>query len=230
MTSTRLPGKVMADLLGQPMILRQIERLRRAKRIDQIVVATSTDASDDGLVERLTAEGIGVYRGSLDDVLSRYAGALETFSGHETVVRLTADCPLADPELIDATIELYQNTQADYASNTPERRSYPKGLDIEVMRADVLRTTATEATDSYDREHVTPFIYGRPERFKIAGLEQHASEGEVRWTVDRPDDLEFVRAVYEALYPRKADFTSNNVRVFVQSRPDLWALGGDRRY
>jgi spore coat polysaccharide biosynthesis protein SpsF len=146
------------------------------------------------------------------------------------VVRLTADCPLADPELIDATIELYQNTQADYASNTPERRSYPKGLDVEVMRTDVLRTTANEATDTYDREHVTPFIYGRPERFKIAGLEQHASEGEVRWTVDRPDDLDFVRAVYEALYPRKADFTSNNVRVFVQSRPDLWALGGDRRY
>jgi spore coat polysaccharide biosynthesis protein SpsF len=212
------------------MILRQIERLKRAKRLDQIVVATSTDASDDGLAERLVAEGIGVYRGSLEDVLGRFVGALETFSGHETVVRLTADCPLADPDVIDETIALFQNSNADYASNTPARRSYPKGLDIEVMRADVLRTTATEATDPYDREHVTPFIYRHPERFKVVGLEQHASEGEVRWTVDRPDDLEFVRAVYGALYPRKADFTSNNVRVFVQSRPDLWAMGGDRRY
>jgi spore coat polysaccharide biosynthesis protein SpsF len=230
MSSTRLPGKVMADLVGAPMILRQIERLKRAKRLDQIVVATSTDASDDGLAERLVAEGIGVYRGSLEDVLGRFVGALETFSGHETVVRLTADCPLADPDVIDETIALFEGSRADYASNTPERRSYPKGLDIEVMRADVLRTTATEATDPYDREHVTPFIYGHPERFKVVGLEQHASEGEVRWTVDRPDDLEFVRAVYEALYPRKADFTSNNVRVFVQSRPDLWAMGGDRRY
>jgi len=230
MSSTRLPGKVMADLVGAPMILRQIERLKRAKRLDQIVVATSTDASDDGLAERLVAEGIGVYRGSLEDVLGRFVGALETFSGHETVVRLTADCPLADPDVIDETIALFEGSKADYASNTPERRSYPKGLDIEVMRADVLRTTATEATDPYDREHVTPFIYGHPERFKVVGLEQHASEGEVRWTVDRPDDLDFVRAVYEALYPRKADFTSNNVRVFVQSRPDLWAMGGDRRY
>jgi spore coat polysaccharide biosynthesis protein SpsF len=103
-------------------------------------------------------------------------------------------------------------------------------LDVEVMRASVLRLAAQEATDPYDREHVTAFINQRPERFVITGLEQHASEGEVRWTVDRPDDLDFVRAVYEALYPRKADFTSNNVRVFVQSRPDLWAMGGDRRY
>ncbi len=230
MTSTRLPGKVMADLVGQPMILRQIERLKRAKRLDQIVVATSTDASDDGLAERLLAEAIGVHRGSLEDVLSRFIGALDQFGPDDTVVRLTADCPLADPELIDATIALFDSSNADYASNTPERRSYPKGLDIEVMRADVLRTTDAQATDPYDREHVTHFIYAQPERFKIAGLEQHASEGEVRWTVDRPDDLDFVRAVYEALYPRKADFTSNNVRVFVQSRPDLWALGGDRRY
>jgi spore coat polysaccharide biosynthesis protein SpsF len=220
----------MKPINGVPMIELLLMRLSKAKEIDQIVVATSTDASDDGLAERLVAEGVGVYRGSLEDVLGRFVGALETFSGHETVVRLTADCPLADPDLIDETIALFQNSNADYASNTPERRSYPKGLDIEVMRADVLRTTATEATDPYDREHVTPFIYGHRERFKVVGLEQHASEGEVRWTVDRPDDLDFVRAVYGALYHRKADFTSDNVRVFVQSRPDRWALGGDRRY
>ncbi len=230
MTSTRLPGKVMADLVGQPMILRQIERLKRAKRLDQIVVATSTDPSDDGLAERLRAEGIGVYRGSLEDVLGRFIGALDQFGPDDTVVRLTADCPLADPDVIDQTLELFETSGADFTSNVPTRRSYPKGLDVEVMRASVLRLAAQEATDPYDREHVTAFINQRPERFVITGLEQHASEGEVRWTVDRPDDLEFVRAVYEALYPRKADFTSNNVRIFVQSRPDLWAMGGDRRY
>lgn len=230
MTSTRLPGKVMADLVGQPMILRQIERLKRAKRLDQIVVATSTDASDDSLAELLRAEGIGVYRGSLEDVLGRFIGALDQFGPDDTVVRLTADCPLADPDVIDQTLELFETSGADFTSNVPTRRSYPKGLDVEVMRASVLRLAAQEATDPYDREHVTAFINQRPERFVITGLEQHASEGEVRWTVDRPDDLEFVRAVYEALYPRKADFTSNNVRIFVQSRPDLWAMGGDRRY
>ena len=230
MSSTRLPGKVMADLVGQPMILRQIERLKRAKRLDQIVVATSTDASDDGLAARLGAEGIGVHRGSLEDVLSRFIGALDQFGPDETVVRLTADCPLADPDLIDETIDLFEASGADFTSNVPTRRSYPKGLDVEVIRANVLRLAAQEATAPYHREHVTAFIAQQPERFTITGLEQHASEGEVRWTVDRPDDLDFVRAVYEALYPRKSDFTSNNVRVFVQSRPDLWALGGDRRY
>ena len=231
MSSSRLPGKVMADLVGAPMILRQIERLRRAKGLDQIVVATSTHASDDVLAACLIDEGLDVFRGPLDDVLARFAGAIDAFgNGHETVVRLTADCPLADPDVIDQTLALHRGSGADYTSNTPERRSYPKGLDTEVMRGSVLRQAAAEATDPYDREHVTPFLYRHPERFKIAGLEQHASEGEVRWTVDRPDDLEFVRAVYEALYPSKADFTSNNIRVFVQSRPDLWALGGDRRY
>jgi len=230
MSSSRLPGKVMADLVGAPMILRQIERVSRAKGLNQIVVATSTHASDDGLAYALSAEGIDVYRGPLNDVLARYIGALDAFLGHKTVVRLTADCPLADPALIDQTLDLHRESQADYTSNTPKRRSYPKGLDVEVMKASVLRQADAEATDPYDREHVTAFIHQRPGRFKIAGLEQHASEGEVRWTVDRPDDLEFVRAVYGALYHRKADFTSDNVRVFVQSRPDLWALGGDRRY
>lgn len=230
MSSSRLPGKVMADLVGAPMILRQIERLRRAKRLDQIVVATSSQASDDVLVTALLVEGMAVYRGPLDDVLARFIGAMDAFAGHETVVRLTADCPLADPALIDQTLDLHQASKADYTSNTPQRRSYPKGLDIEVIKASVLRQAAAEAADPYEREHVTPFIYRRPERFKITGLEQHAAEGEVRWTVDRPDDLDFVRAVYGALYHRKADFTSDNVRVLVQSRPDLWALGGDRRY
>jgi spore coat polysaccharide biosynthesis protein SpsF len=230
MSSSRLPGKVMADLVGAPMILRQIERVRRAKRLDQIVVATSSQASDDVLVTALLVEGMAVYRGPLDDVLARFIGAMDAFAGHETVVRLTADCPLADPALIDQTLDLHQASKADYTSNTPQRRSYPKGLDVEVIKASVLRQAAAETADPYEREHVTPFIYRRPERFKITGLEQHAAEGEVRWTVDRPDDLDFVRAVYGALYHRKADFTSDNVRVLVQSRPDLWALGGDRRY
>ena len=137
----------MADLVGAPMILRQIERLRRAKGLDQIVVATSTHASDDVLAQRLNDEGIGVFRGPLDDVLARFVGAMDVFGSHETVVRLTADCPLADPDLIDQTLDLHQTSGADYTSNTPERRSYPKGLDAEVVRADVLRQAAAEATD-----------------------------------------------------------------------------------
>lgn len=229
MSSSRLPGKVMADLAGAPMILRQIERLRRARRLDRIAVATSTDPSDDGLAAMLALHDIPVHRGPLDDVLGRYEGALEAFGPAQVLVRLTADCPLADPQVIDATISLLMERGLDYAANTPARRTYPKGLDVEVMKASVLLRAAREATDPYEREHVTPYLYRHPELFPQDFLSQEAEEGEVRWTVDRPDDLEFVRQVYDALYPQKPAFTSDDVRAFMRGRPDLAMLGGDRR-
>jgi spore coat polysaccharide biosynthesis protein SpsF len=228
MSSTRLPGKVMADLVGAPMILRQIERLRRSRRLERIVVATSTDASDDGLAALLAQHGVATHRGDLDDVLARFEGALQAHPA-EVVVRLTADCPLADPEVIDATIDLLVERGLDYAANTPAHRTYPKGLDVEVMRAEGLLRAAREARAPYEREHVTPFLYRHPETFAQDFISQAADEGEVRWTVDRPDDLAFVREVYAALYPGKRDFTSEDVRAFVRARPDLHRLGGDRR-
>ena len=123
MSSTRLPGKVLADLVGQPMILRQIERLRRSTQLNQIVVATSDQPSDDPLAACLSAAGVPVFRGALDDVLDRFMGAIEAFGPARTVVRLTADCPLTDPELIDQTLALHLRSGADYTSNTPARRS-----------------------------------------------------------------------------------------------------------
>jgi len=228
MSSTRLPGKVLAPVAGAPMILRQIERLRRAHKLERIVVATSIRADDDPLAQVLTAAGVPVHRGDLDDVLGRFIGALDAFPT-ETVVRLTADCPLADPEVVDATIAAFEASGADYASNVAEPRSFPKGLDVEVMTASALRRAAAETADPYDREHVTPYLYRNPNRFRLASHAQAADEGEVRWTVDRPDDLEFVRAVYDALYADDPDFTSGAIRAFVQSRPDLLMLGGDRR-
>ncbi len=229
MSSSRLPGKVLADLVGAPMILRQIERLNRARHLGRIVVATSDQASDDGLAACLDKAGVAVFRGGLDDVLARFVGAMDAFGATGTVVRLTADCPLADPLVIDETLALHAVSGADYTSNTPARRSFPKGLDVEVFKAEALRAAAAETDDPYDREHVTPFLYRRPERFRIAGLEQVSDEGEVRWTVDRPDDLDFVRAVYAGLYGRDPAFTSDDVRTFVRGRPDLIDLGGDRR-
>src|ERR1700761_759853 len=229
MSSTRLPGKVMADVAGAPMILRPIERLRRAPRLDRIAVATSTAPSDDGLAAMLALHDIPVHRGPLDDVLARYMGALGAFGPAEVLVRLTADCPLADPDVIDATVSLLVERGLDYAANTPAHRTYPKGLDVEVMRAEALLRAAREAKDPYEREHVTPYLYRHPEMFRQDFVSQAADEGEVRWTVDRPDDLEFVRAVYAALYPQKPAFTSQDVRAFVRLRPDLAMLGGDRR-
>jgi spore coat polysaccharide biosynthesis protein SpsF len=228
MSSTRLPGKVMAEVAGAPMILRQIERLRRSRRLGGVMVATSIDRSDDGLAAMLALHDVPVHRGPLDDVLARYAGALAARPA-EVVVRLTADCPLADPEVIDATVGFLIERGLDYAANTPAHRTYPKGLDVEVMRAEALLRAAREAADPYEREHVTPYLYRHPEMFAQDFISQAADEGELRWTVDRPDDLEFVRAVYGALYPAKPDFTSDDVRAFVRDRPDLHRLGGDRR-
>ncbi|MDB5458508.1 MAG: acylneuraminate cytidylyltransferase [Caulobacteraceae bacterium] len=229
MSSTRLPGKVLQPVAGAPMIARQIERLRRCRRLDRIVVATSTDPSDDVLVATLRDLGVPTHRGPLDDVLGRYAGALEAHGPAEHLVRLTGDCPLADPGVIDATIALHIERGADYAANTPERRTYPKGLDVEVMRAACLERAAAEAMQPYEREHVTPYLYRHPDLFTQAFLSQTADEGELRWTVDRPDDLELVRAVYDALYPANPAFTSDDVRAFLRGRPDLAMLGGDRR-
>jgi spore coat polysaccharide biosynthesis protein SpsF len=228
MSSSRLPGKVLKPLAGAPMILRQIERVRRARLIDRLVVATSREASDDPLVEVLKAADVEVFRGPLDDVLGRFLAALEA-SPAEVVVRLTADCPLADPEVIDATIARRQETGADYVYDRLDPAGYPQGLDVEVITAEALRRVGREATAPDEREHVTWRVRQRPQDFKVAALRPAKDEREVRWTVDLPDDYAFVAAVYEALYPANPAFTSADVRALVGRRPELARLGGVRR-
>jgi spore coat polysaccharide biosynthesis protein SpsF len=229
LSSTRLPGKVLKDLAGQPMILRQIERTRRAKRLDRLVVATSVDASDDPLAEILQAAGVDVFRGPLDDVLARYIGALDAWPS-DVVVRLTADCPLIDPQVLDDTVALLAETGADYAHCRTQDAGFPKGQDVEAMTADVLRRAAALAETREEREHVTWGVWSRPDRYKVVRLTPPQEWGHVRWTVDRPDDFEFVTAVYEALYPANPAFTSDDVRALVASRPDLQQYGGEPRF
>jgi spore coat polysaccharide biosynthesis protein SpsF len=229
MSSTRLPGKVLRPLAGAPMILRQIERVRRAARIGRIVVATSDERTDDVLADVLRDAGLPVFRGPLDDVLARFIGALDAFGPADHVVRLTADCPLADPEVIDEVIARHLASGADYTSNTVVNRTYPKGLDVEAARTEALREAYAATADPYDREHVTPFLYRHPERFRLEIVAQEKDESELRWTVDRPDDHAFVAAVYDALYAKTPGFSSDDVRAFVASRPELHAFGGDRR-
>jgi spore coat polysaccharide biosynthesis protein SpsF len=229
MSSTRLPGKALMPLAGAPMIVRQLERIRRAQRIDRLVLATSVDASDDALANVATDAGALVHRGPLDDVLARFIGALEAFGPAGHVVRLTGDCPLADPEVIDATIAHVLAAGADYGSNTPPRRTFPKGLDVEVMMATALRDAASRASSPEEREHVTWALHRRADLYRQAFLSQAADEGEVRWTVDHSEDYAFVAAVYEALYPGDPAFTSDDVRRLVRSRPDLAHHGGERR-
>lgn len=211
MSSSRLPGKVMAPVLGEPMIGRQVERLRRAQRIDKLVVATSTDPSDDPLAAYATKLNLTVFRGALSDVLGRFCAVLEAHRRVSAVVRLTADCPLADPALIDEVIAHHFATDADYTSNTLGERTYPHGLDTEVIRPAVLMEAAHRAVDPYEREHVTAYVYRRPEVYRLAGVRRARSLADLRWTVDFPADLAFVRDVYARLYPTDPAFSTEAI-------------------
>jgi len=218
MSSSRLPGKVMRPLLGEPMIARQIERLRRASRLSGIVVATSTGAEDNAIAAEAARLGVGVHRGSLADVLGRFAGALAANGSPKTFVRLTADCPLADWRLIDACIAAHEAAKADYTQNTAGW-TWPKGLDVEVCETAALRRADREATSLYDREHVTPYIYGHPQLFRIERVTRDPPL-RYRWTVDTAEDFAFVTAVYEALYPANDAFTSEDVLDWQAANPD----------
>jgi spore coat polysaccharide biosynthesis protein SpsF len=210
MTSTRLPGKVLAPVLGRPMLGRQVERLERSQRLDRIILATTDEAIDDPVADYALELGLGLARGSRDDVLSRFLLALDQVPEATALVRLTADCPLADWRVIDAVIDQHLNTGADYTRNTLVR-TFPHGLDAEVMKPEVLRRAGAEATTRHEREHVTPYIYETPGRFRLASVERKPSLAHLRWTVDYPEDLDFVRQVYETLYPADNDFTTDDI-------------------
>ncbi|MDP3299887.1 MAG: glycosyltransferase family protein, partial [Phenylobacterium sp.] len=176
LSSTRLPGKVLLPLAGAPMLLRQIERVRRARRVDQIVVATSLEPSDDPLVDVLKEAGLAVHRGPLADVLARFVGALDVWPA-DHVVRLTGDCPLIDPEVIDATIALHLGEGADYTHNRYDPSGYPKGQDVEVISAAALRRTAAQDRSPEAREHVTWAVRNAPDLYRVARLDPQVDEG-----------------------------------------------------
>lgn len=201
------------------MFARQIERLQRARKLDHLLIATTTDECDDSIAQLGEKLSIPVYRGSCDDVLDRYYQAARTLSPSH-VVRLTADCPLCDCELIDALVGFGLERDCDYASNTL-RPTWPDGLDAEMIRFASLEEAWREAVSPVEREHVTPFIIARPERFSQAGLENDVDLSRLRWTVDEPRDYAFVAEVYDALYPANPDFTSADILQLLKERPEL---------
>ncbi len=211
MTSTRLPGKVLADVEGMPMIGRQIERLRRSKHLDVLILATSHETSDNPLADYVASLGMPVVRGPLGDVLARFALAVDAFPLAQTVVRLTADCPLTDWRVLDALLRRRAATDADYANNTMPQQTFPHGLDVEAMKVSALRAAILQATEPYDREHVTPYLYRNPDQFKLETLRREPSLADLRWTVDYPDDLVFVRHVYRTLLADKPDFGTEDI-------------------
>lgn len=194
MGSNRLPGKVLMDLDGRPVLKWVVERLCQARRIQRVVVATSTEATDDPIAELSATEGWDVFRGSEHDVLDRFYQASLVFPS-DLYVRVTADCPLVDPTLVDSVVEaLLEHPPVDYASNVIEPRTYPRGLDVEAFTAGAL-AEAWRSDASAWREHVTPFLYRNPERFRLRGVRNEVDFSLYRWTVDTPDDLEALRAL-----------------------------------
>ena len=218
MTSSRLPGKVLMDVEGIPMIGRQLERIKEAKLINQIVVATSVDSSDDELVEYVEDLGVNVQRGPLQDVLQRFIEVLDVYDFRD-VVRLTADCPLADSDVIDGTIEMYLNSNFDYVSNSLVR-TFPRGLDVEVFNDRVLREVAKNDESAMSREHVTYGIYTRADLYSAANFFQKPSHADFRWTVDTHDDLDFVRNVYKNLYPVSPTFRQGEILKWLEKYPE----------
>lgn len=208
-SSTRLPGKVLMPILGKPMLIRQIERVKRAGLIDGLLVATSRDASDDPIEKLCLENHITCYRGKLDDVLDRFYQAAKPLRP-DHMVRLTGDCPLIDPHLIDQVITFHLQEGFDYTSNTVEP-TFPDGLDVEVFRFSCLERAWEETKLPSQREHVTLFMYRHPERFRIGSFKNGTDLSPLRWTVDEPPDFEMVTRVYEALYPSNPEFSTEDV-------------------
>lgn len=219
LSSSRLPGKVLKPLCGQPMLGRQIERLKRCKKLDKLTVATSTDDSDDALEHFCRQAGVACFRGSLNDVLDRfYRTALPYVPEH--VVRLTGDCPLIDPELVDRIVEFHLAGGYDYTSNTIDP-TFPDGLDVEVFRFEALHRAWQEAVLPSAREHVTVHLYTRPDTFRLGSYRGAPDLSNLRWTVDEADDFALVETIYSALYPVNPCFSTSDILAFLATTPEL---------
>lgn len=220
-SSTRLPGKVLLSLAGEPMILRQLERIRRAEHLDEVVIATSRDPSDDQLTTMLQESGYSVIRGSLTDVLDRFCHVIDERKP-EVVVRITADCPLISPRVIDEIVEEFHSSNNDYVSNTMDP-TYPDGLDVEVVLASILTELCASSTDAAEREHVTLGVYRHPERFSIRnyGDPEGWDNSNLRWTVDNADDFAFVAQVFDYLWPLNPNFDYEDVLALLKEHPEL---------
>ena len=207
-------------LLGQPMLARQIERIRRASRIDVLVVATSTDRSDDDVDRLCQRLGVRIFRGSLDDVLTRFYEAAVTLAP-DHVVRLTGDCPLVDPQVIDSAIETYLEGDFDYLNNALGGATFPDGLDVEIFRFSALEEAHRKADLPSHREHVTLYLKAHPDRFRLGVLRNEKDLSNLRWTVDELPDFEFVQRVYEQLYPLNPQFSMADVLALLEREPSL---------
>lgn len=212
----------MKQIVGKPMLELQIERIRQSIRIDKLVVATSFEPEDDPIEELCDNLGVDCFRGNLNDVLDRFYQAASQYKP-QLIVRLTGDCPLTDPEVIDYGIAFYENNPYDYVSNSVER-TYPIGLDLEVFSFKHLKEAAQKAELPSEREHVTAYFRNHRDEYKVGQFHCDTDLSEHRWTVDEPADFEFVTKIYEALYLTNPRFTTHDILTLISERPDLMTI------
>jgi len=222
MGSTRLPGKTLKPILGKPMLSYQIERLRRSKKADTIVVVIP-DTSENNILELYCKqEQIPCFRGSEEDVLARYYHAAMERKA-DAIVRITSDCPLIDAAIIDQAISIFCEGDYDYVSNTLIK-TFPRGLDVEVFSTKALAYAFHHTDHQHEREHVTPYFYQHPDLFRLKNISSNMNLAHHRWTVDTPEDLELIMRIFERLYPQNPEFTTNDVLALFEIYPELYSI------
>ncbi len=222
MGSSRLPGKVLLNLGGRPVLAQEAIRAARAELVHELVIATTTDAADDPIEAFCEENGYACFRGNVYDVLDRYYQAAK-WVGADIIVRLTADCPMIDPQVIDEVLRQFITSGADFGCNRlppPWKRTFPIGLDVEVCTFAALERAWNEAEIKYEREHVMPYLYDEPGRFKVIVVDAEDDQGALRWTVDTPQDLEMLRRFW-ALLGDRDDFTWREALAVYQAHPEL---------
>lgn len=218
LNSTRLPGKVLKPLMNQPMLFYTLSRLKKCKSPLQIVVATTYHAYDDPIIDFCKSMDIPTFRGSEENVLERFYQTSLQYPA-DGYIRITADCPLVDFKLLDKMLEHFiQNSEIDYLSNTL-KRSYPKGLDLEIFKAKVLKQAYQQATYSYDKEHVTPYIYNHPEKFNLENFLDNDNFSQINLSVDTMDDLMFVQELIEKLYSKNPNCGFDEIKKYLLKLP-----------
>ena len=228
MASSRLPAKVLRDIAGKPMIVRVVERVKRANTIDRVVIATTTDPSDDPIKDLCEGHGFACYRGNQFNVLDRYYQAAQLYNA-EIIVRITGDCPMVDPTEIDHVVQELMEKQADFAANRlppPWKRTFPIGLDTEVCTFEALKRAWKEAERPEELEHVMPYLYTEEGRFRTAVINYEVDFGHYRWTVDTREDLDLARQVY-AHFDGNDDFGWLDIIDLYASHPNLFFINAE---
>ncbi len=226
--STRLPGKVLLPLAGEPLLLRMVERVTAARTPLTLIVATTTEAADDPVSNLCRGRNIRCYRGHPTDLLDRHYRAAD-LEGADLVVKIPSDCPLIDPDVVDGVLEyaIRREGTYDFVSNL-HPATYPDGNDVEVIPFRILETAWREADRDYEREHTTPYIWEQPDRFRIANVEWETGldySMTHRWTIDYPEDYAFIRSVYDALWtPERPVFSLDDILTLLTRKPDLARL------